>query len=138
MTGNQISMFSLLDEYETPMIPIEEQKKGVKGWIIDISCICLRKNGCKDDWTGVETRPVILLSDTHEDKDGFMWQHVQTTKGPYSGWNKAPERIFRKRPTWDDCLKWARQHMSKSDPREIRFYSRDGNWNGIYQYEQGY
>ena len=35
--NSQISMFSMLDEYETPQIPIEEQKKGVKGWVIDIS-----------------------------------------------------------------------------------------------------
>jgi len=31
MNSEQISIFSLIDEYETPIIPPEEQKKGMKG-----------------------------------------------------------------------------------------------------------
>lgn len=138
-TESQISMFSILDEYETPEIPLEEQKAGVKGWIIDISCICLKKNFCKEDWTGVETRPVVFLRDTHKDRDGFTWQDCETIKGPYSGWNSGPKRVFRRRPTWADCLKYGRERARKEGyPEDIRFYSRDGNWNGIYQYEKGY
>lgn len=136
---DQISIFSMMDEYETPEIPLNEQTKGTKGWIIDISVICLKKNGCKEDWTGVETRPVVFLRDTHKDRDGFTWQHCETTKGPYCGWSHRPEKIFRKRPSWADCLKYGREEARKKGyPEDIRFYSRDGDWNGIYQYEKGY
>ena len=45
MKGKQISMFELMGEPETQLIPVEEQKKGRCGWIIDISAIMLQKNG---------------------------------------------------------------------------------------------
>lgn len=135
----QISIFSMMDEYETPEIPLNEQTKGTKGWIIDISVICLKKNGYKEEWTGVETRPVVFTQNTREDRDGFTWQYCETTKGPYHGWNSGPKRIFRKRPSWADCLKYGREKARKEGyPEDIRFYSRDGDWNGIYQYEKGY
>ncbi len=93
----QLSMFELLDQYETPTIPIEEQKKGVKGWIIELSGIFLKKNGFKEDWRGVETRPVIFNEDTHKDRHGW-WQSCETTKGPSSGWVASPRMVFRTRP----------------------------------------
>ena len=40
----QLSMFDLIG---TPVIPLEAQKKGMRGWIIDISGIFLRENGFK-------------------------------------------------------------------------------------------
>lgn len=139
ITENQISIFSILDEYETPQIPPEEQRKGMRGWIIEISVICLKENGYKTEWTGVETRPVIFLQDTRKDRDGFTWQHCETTKGPYSGWAHSPKTIFRKRPSWADCMKYGREKAKEEGyPEEIRFYSRDGDWNEIYQYEKGY
>ena len=139
ITENQISIFSILDEYETPQIPPEEQRKGMRGWIIEISVICLKENGYKTEWTGVETRPVIFLQDTRKDRDGFTWQHCETTKGPYSGWAHRPKTIFRKRPSWADCMKYGREKAKEEGyPEEIRFYSRDGDWNEIYQYEKGY
>lgn len=133
----QISIFQLMDEYETPEIPLKEQKKGVKGWVIQISCICLKKNGYRQDWTGVETRPVIFTENTHKDRDGFWWQCCQSTKGPYFGWAKGPEKVFRERPTWNDCLKWVRDNR-EDEPEDIRYYSRDGAWNEINSYEDGY
>lgn len=139
ITENQISIFSILDEYETPQIPLEEQREGARGWIIEISVICLKENGYETEWTGVETRPVIFLRDTRKDRDGFTWQYCETTKGPHHGWSSGPKRIFRKRPSWTDCMKYGREKARKEGyPEDIRFYSRDGNWNGIYQYEKGY
>lgn len=135
----QISIFEMLDEYETPEIPLEEQKAGVKGWIIDISCICLKKNFCKEEFTGVETRPIIFNRDTRKDRDGYWTQDAECTKGPYSGWVCHPKRVFRRRPTWADCLKYGRERARKEGyPEDIRFYSRDGNFNAIYKYEEGY
>lgn len=133
----QLSMFELLDQYETPTIPIEEQKKGVKGWIIQLSGIFLKENGFKEDWRGVETRPVIFKADTHKDKNGRLWQDCNTTKGPSSGWVGTPRMVFRTRPTWNDCLRFARENGSKDDPKDVRYYGRRGDWSRIYSYEEG-
>ena len=133
----QISIFELMDEYETPEIPLKEQKKGVKGWVIQIEGIYLRKNGWPGDWTGVETRPVIFTGNTHKDRDGFWWQSVQSTKGPFFGWTKGPERVFKARPTWNDCLKYVRENR-QDHPEEVRYRSRDGDWNEICSYAEGY
>lgn len=139
MNGQQVSMFQMLDEYETPQIPLDEQKKGMRGWIIEISVICLKENGYKEEWTGVETRPIVFEKDTHKDRDGFTWQYAQTTKGPHHGWSSGPKTVFSKRPSWADCLKYGREKAKKQGyPEDIRFYSRDGDWNGIYSYDKGY
>lgn len=139
MKGQQISMFQMLDEYETQQIPPDKQKKGMKGWIIEISGIFLKENGYKDDWTGVETRPIIFDEDTRKDRDGFTCQQAHTIKGPHQGWLARPQMIFIERPSWADCLKYGRDVAHKKGyPEEIRFYSLDGDWNGIYSYEKGY
>ncbi len=134
--AGQISMFEILDQYETPTIPIEEQKKGVNGWIIELSGIFLRENGFKEDWRGVETRPVIFKDDTKKDSSGW-WQHCETTKGPSHGWMGSVHMIFRQRPTWNDCLKYAKENGHKDDPTDVRYYGRRGDWSSIYSYEEG-
>lgn len=131
MTG-QISMFDMLDEYETPEIPPEEQKKGMKGWIIECSGIFLMKNGYDHDHRGVCTRPVELEEDTKPDRrahDGWF-QAGRTTKGPYHGWYGPLHRIFRKRPSWTDCLKYMADTRRKDEPEEVRYYEVLGNWDG--------
>ena len=133
----QISMFSILDEYETPFIPVEEQKKGVKGWIINFSGIFLRENGFKEDWHGVETRQIVFNADTKKDKYGKMWQDAKTIKGPSMGWMGSVKPVFKTRLTWNDCLTWARKNMHKDDPEDVRYFSHKGDWTGIYRYEEG-
>jgi len=131
----QISMFELLGMTETPEIPLAEQKKGRRGWIIEISAICPKKNGFKEDMTYVCTRPVIFEEDTRERHDGW-WQRVRTTYGPYHGWSASPHKVYAKRPTWDECLKFAEQNRDTIG--RIKYMERDGNWNWIHGYENGY
>lgn len=131
----QISIFDLLDEYKTPTIPAEEQKKGVKGWIMEISAICLRENGFKEDYVTVCTRPVVFKEDTRESRDGW-WQAAETTYGPSTGWYGSLREVYRKRPTWQECAEYAqRKHPEISD---IRYSERNGNWDWINGYENGY
>ena len=126
----QISMFDMLDQYETPEIQPEEQKKGVKGWIIEGSGIFLRENGFDHDWRGVCTRPIIFEKDTYKDRQGRWCQWAHTTKGPHAGWCGGMKRIFRDRPSWADCLKWAAETRHKSDPEEVGYYEIVGDWSG--------
>ena len=137
MKGEQISFFSLLDEYETPIIPPEEQKKGMKGWIIQFSAILLVENGYDHDRTCVETRPVVFESDTWK-KNGTWKQDAVTTKGPCGGWYGPYKTIFRSRPTWQDCLLWARENHKSYMPEAVEYYSQTGDWHGIYRYEDGF
>lgn len=128
----QISMFELMDEYETPQLPPAKQKAGTIAWIIEFSGIFLRENG---EWHGVCTRPVILEEDTDE-ADKHSAAH--TIKGSHQGWYGGLRQLFARRPTWNDCLRWARENQRKGDPEEVRYYDQDGNWNGIYRYEDGW
>lgn len=137
MKGEQISFFSLLDEYETPIIPPEEQKQGTKGWIIQFNGIFLRENGFDHDRVGVETRPIVLESDTWK-KNGIWEQNAATTKGPWCGWYGQYKTIFRTRPTWQDCLLWARENHKSYMPETVEYYSQTGDWHGIYRYEDGF
>ena len=129
----QISIFSMLDSYETPEIPPEEQKKGMKGWIIECSGIFLVKNGCSHNYRGVCTRPIVFEQDTRRDlKVHSGWfQAAVTTKGPYSGWYGPLKRIFRERPTWGDCLKYMKDIREEEDPIEVEYYEIIGSWNGV-------
>jgi hypothetical protein len=137
MTEQQISMFAMLDAYETPEIPPDEQKKGGKGWIIECSGIFLKKNGFDHDHRGVCTRQVILEKDTRPDPkawDGWF-QAGHTIKGPYHGWYGPVHRIFRQRPTWSDCLKYMADTRLEGEPEEVGYYEVIGDWNGAkYEY----
>ena len=126
----QISIFELMDEYETPEIPPEEQKKGVKGWIIEGSGILLRENGFDHDSRGVCTRPIVFEQDTRKDKDWRWWQAAHTTKGPYGGWYGGMKRVFRSRPSWADCLRFASETRVNGDPEQVEYYEVIGDWAG--------
>lgn len=132
----QISMFELLGMTETPEIPLAEQKKGRRGWIIEISAICPKENGFKEDMTYVCTRPVIFEEDSKRDKDGRWSQYARGTYGPYHGWWGPVHTVYAKRPTWEECLQFAEQERDKIG--KIEYAERDGNWNWIYGYENGY
>lgn len=137
MDAEQISIFSVLDAYETPEIPPEEQKAGMKGWIIECSGIFLKKNGHDHDWRGVCTRPIILEEDTVPDKGAYSgwFQAGRTTRGPYHGWYGGLYRISRKRPTWSDCLKYMAERRLKDEPEDVRYYEIIGDWQDAkYEY----
>ena len=137
MKSEQISMAFLLNNYETPEIPLGEQKAGMKGWIIECSGIFLAKNEFDKDWRGVCTRPVILEEDTVPDSRAYdgWFQAGKTTKGPHHGWYGPVHKIFAKRPTWSDCLKYMSDTKKTDDPDDVRYYEIIGLWDGAkYQY----
>lgn len=35
MRPEQVTMFGLLDEYETPQLPVKFRNRGVKAWVIE-------------------------------------------------------------------------------------------------------
>lgn len=131
----QLSMFDLLD-IGTPVIPLKDQKKGVKGWVIDISCIMLRKNGFKEDATGVCTQPVRFQEDSRIGRDGRWFQAAQSTHGVFHGWYGPVYTVYAKRPTWAECVAFARQ--KKDRPEKVVYYEQTANFDVIREYENGY
>ena len=132
----QISIFEMLGETNTPLIPFEEQKKGRKGWVIEISAILLRKNGFKDDRICVCTRPIVFTEDSRKDKYGRISQFAQTTHGDLHGWYGPNYTIYAKRPTYKECVEYARKKYTIPD--KVSYYERDGKGNEIWNYEDGY
>ena len=134
MNGIQLDFFDLI---KTPLIPPEEQKKGVKGWIIEFSGLFLKENGFKEDWHGVRTVLVMFERDTKQDTNGNWHQMAKAIKGPIMGWCGGTRPVYRKRPTWTECLQYAEEHKGKGDPVDVRYYDRTGDWSPIYSYEEG-
>lgn len=131
----QLDLFDLIGG--TPLIPPEEQKKGVKGWIIEFSGLFLRENGFKEDWHGIRTVPIRFDMDTRKQRDGRWSQSASSIKGPAMGWCGGMKQVYRARPTWTECLKYAAEHSRKDDPKDVRYYDRTGDWSPIYSYEEG-
>ena len=111
----QISIFDLLEMDVTQEIPFEDQKEGVKGWVIEIGAVLLTRNGYRKNMLGVTTYRVILKRDSHTDRDGFRWQSAwaieDMTKG--CGWSGRPKKLYAKRPTWGELQRYARDHAKE-------------------------
>ena len=136
MNAEQMSLFEMIGEPVTPVIPPEKQKKDGKGWIIEISGILLKKNGWKENAICVCTRPIRFLEDTRKDKHGRLWQNAETTHGPYGGWVGTPKKVYSRRPTWSECVEYAKKRYSI--PETIKYMEEDANFNKIWNYEDGY
>ena len=128
----QLSMFDLIG---TPEIPFEQQKKGRKGWIIEISAVLLRENGYQADMVCVCTRPVIFRENSWV-RDGMKCQGFDTIHGPASGSYGGWRTVYAKRPTWEECQEYARKE--RRNPGKILYMERDGNFNETWGYENGY
>lgn len=136
MNAEQLDLFDMIGDPVTPEIPPEEQKKGVKGWIIDISAILLKKNGFREDAICVCTQPVQFVEDTKKDKHGRWDQSAQSIHGPMHGWYGPYHTVYAQRPTWEECKKYVRSRYSI--PEKILYMERDGNDKECWDYEQGY
>ena len=132
----QLNFFDMIGEAETPLIPFEEQKEGRRGWIMEISAIMLIKNGWKEDAVCVRTVPVIFEEDSKIDKYGRISQMAKSTHGNPMGWCGGYKDVYAERPTWEECVKFARKKYTI--PRTVRYYERDGHDNAIWNYEDGY
>ena len=132
----QVTIFDLMGDKGTPEILPEDQKKGRKGWIIEISAILLKKNGWKEDAVCVCTRPIVFVEDTKVDKYNRISQWWKTTYGPAAGGNGGNMTVYVRRPTWDECVAFARKKYTI--PETVLYYERDGNFIPKWGYENGY
>lgn len=135
--AGQISMYELLNIDETPEIPFEKQKKGVKGWVIRIHGIFPRSNGWPKDMVGVTTFRVILERDSDTDRHG-RWQYAHCIEGGCKGdgWMGTPYKLYAKRPTWKELQEYVRRNC-REPYDEIVFTYKDGHaMTHIGKYEE--
>jgi len=121
--NNQISMFELLGLDDTPEIPVDRQKKGVKGWVIEIAADFLPENGYRQHVVGVTTKCVILEEDTRPDSRGSLWQSAHVVKDGCNGdgWMGTPRKLYDGRPTWRELQEYVKTHYRGETPYEIVF-----------------
>ena len=142
--NDQISMFELMDMDETPTIPFEQQKRGMKGWVIEIQGIYTVENGFKKNMVGVTTMQVILKSDSHTRVNRTLnrteqWQNAVCTgiggcKG--DGWLGTPKKLYVRRPTWRELENYVRAKY-RGTYDEIVYTYKDGHaMTHIGVYEQ--
>lgn len=143
----QLSMFIMLGEDETPVIPFEQQKKGMKGWVIEIQGVYTTENGFKKNMVGVTTKQVVLNRDSYIRHNRTLdrteyWQDASSTgvggcKG--DGWIGSPKKIYVRRPTWAECQEYVRKHH-RGDPYEYEIVYTRKNGDAcvrICEYEKG-
>ena len=131
----QLSMFELLGMAETPKIPFEEQKKGRKGWVIEISALLLVKNGFKENAVCVKTHGVEFEKDSTKDKYGRISQMARYIKPHDGGWCGFEKEVYATRPTWEECQAFA--HKKYTTPQTVKYYERTGNDVEIWDYDKG-
>lgn len=126
MDGDQISMFEMLGMDETPEIPPEQQKKGTKGWVIEIEAVFKTENGYKKNAIGVTTKRVQLRKDTVRDRYG-LWQCADTIEDGCrgDGWSGSCRKLYTVRPTWRELQEFVRERYKGL--WDIVFVMKDGN-----------
>lgn len=121
----QVSMFALLDEYETPRLPVKFRNQGVKAWVIEAAGI---KNSLKDDapilfWC-VRARRVEFIENAKPDKRAYSgwFTAAESVGGQYFGWygGLGREPVFEERPTFADMEKYVKQRKEYREGTEIR------------------
>ena len=102
----QLSMFSMLGDWETPLMAREDMKKGVKAWIIEMAGIT------NSIWPNApilycmaRPRKVMFIRDSRKDKNGYWDTFADCVGGTYFGWygGRGRKYIFASKPTWNDC-----------------------------------
>lgn len=125
MDAEQVSMFTLVEEYETPQLPPEERKKDVKAWTIEAYGV---KNSILDDapilfWI-TQPRRIIFERDSRWDSHYQRWDTFgHSLGGNYWGWYGGHGKmlVFRRKPSIGDCLLYARQQRDYVSGTEIRY-----------------
>lgn len=133
--AGQMSIFELMQQDETPTIPFEKQKRGMKGWVIEIQGIFLVENGFKKNMVGVTAKQVVLDMNSYTRKNCAIdrieqWQGATCTgkgggcKG--DGWIGSPRKLYAKQPKWWELQEYVRQNYRKPYD-EIVYTYKDGH-----------
>lgn len=114
MRPEQVSMFGLLDEYETPQLPVKFRNQGVKAWVIEAAGI---KNslasGAPIKYWAVRARRVEFQENAKPDRhssSGWFTAAESCDGKNFFGWygGLGHEPVFEERPTFADMEKFVK------------------------------
>lgn len=117
----QLSIFQVLDEYETPKLPFEACKEGVMAWVIECAAIT-------NSWDTaapvqyITARPRMIRFKRDSDRDQYGWNlYYDSAGGPgeYFGSWGARTDVFASRPTEADCERYARERYRREKRMSI-------------------
>lgn len=102
----QISVFDLLGEYDTPLLPFEVCKKGVKAWIVEFARIT---NSWDRDapvqFVALRPRKIIFEEDSELDEYGWNLFYRSVGSPYFEEWG-GTETIFARKPSFDDMIRF--------------------------------
>lgn len=124
MTG-QVSIFEMLEEYETPTVSPDELKDGEKVWMPIIEG--MYTGSIRDDAPIREVVGRACRIQIERDGRFFAWQEIDR-KGCRGGTTR-PEPMFRKMPTDRDILKW--MHRVAEEERWTGKFTPETIWRVI-------
>lgn len=127
MDAEQVSMFTLVEEYETEQIPPKERKKDVKGWTIEAFPVGELGTDRIRYWV-VRPRRLIFERDSEWDSHYQCWDTFgHGIGGDYWGWygghGKMP--VFIAKPSHGDCFLYVKRRRDYVPGQEIRYQGAD-------------
>lgn len=115
--AEQISMFALTDEWETPLLSPDRQNSGVTGWIIEYAGIT---NSFQSDpkyvkFCCVRPRKVLFRRDAYQDERGFWQTSAESAGGQFFGWcGGEHDYVFVREPVWHDLERYGRMKCKEN------------------------
>ena len=128
MDAEQVSMFTLVEQYETPQLPPEERKKDVKAWTIE--AFAMAKGWDTDEiayWV-VRPRRIVFIRDSRWDSHYQCWDTFgDSLGGNYWGWygGHGSMPVFIKKPSHGDCFLFVKRKREYRPGQEIRYQGAD-------------
>lgn len=126
--AEQVSMFTLVEQYETPQLPPEERKKDVKAWTIE--AFAMAKGWDTDEiayWV-VRPRRIVFIRDSRWDSHYQCWDTFgDSLGGNYWGWygGHGSMPVFIKKPSHWDCFLFVKRKREYRPGQEIRYQGAD-------------
>lgn len=114
MKDGQISIFQLMDQYETERLPYEACKKGVVAWTIECAAITNSWDvSAPVQFITAKPRKILFKADSKKDQYGWCTYYDSIDGGNYfGGWGSLVDAFVAK-PTVADCERYARERYRR-------------------------
>ena len=105
-----------LDEWETPLLPPDQQNEGAVGWIIETAGITnsFVSDPEKVKFCLVRPRKIRFKKDAYQDERGRWQTFAESAGGQFFGWwGGEHDFVFSREPNWHDLERYGRMKAKK-------------------------